>query len=71
MAKTDFISMIINKTYRRKDKDQPASTQQYIILQLGTWQQVFSEKIWESTKLSCGFNFKLARWRIGIRLWYM
>lgn len=27
-------------------------------MQPKTWQQVFSEKIWESTKLSCGFNFK-------------
>lgn len=58
MAKTDFTSMIIYKTYKRKDKGRPPSTRQYTILQPGTWQQVFSEKIWETTKLSCAFNFK-------------
>jgi len=58
MAKSDFNAMIIHKTYRRKDKSRPPSTRQYTILQPGTWQQVFTEKIWESAKLSCGFNFK-------------
>jgi len=58
MAKSDFNAMIIYKTYRRKDKSRPPSTRQYTILQPGTWQQVFTEKIWESAKLSCGFNFK-------------
>lgn len=61
MAKSDYTSMIIYKTYKRKDKDRPPSTRQYTILQPGTWQQVFSEKIWETTKLSCGFNFKRAK----------
>jgi len=58
MAKSDFNAIIIYKTYRQKDKGRPPSTRQYTILQPGTWQQVFTEKIWESAKLSCGFNFK-------------
>jgi len=42
--------MIIHRAYRRKEKRRPPSTRDYTILQPGTWQQVFAEKIWETTK---------------------
>ena len=58
MAKADFNAMIIQRTYRRREKGRPPSTRQYTILQPGTWQQAFTEKIWESAKLPCGFNFR-------------
>lgn len=58
MPKADFNAMIISRRYRRKEKNRPLSTRQYQILQKGTWQHVFSKKIWECAKLPCGFNFK-------------
>lgn len=48
MAKADFNAMIIQKTYRRREKGRPPSTREYTILQPGTWQQAFTERIWES-----------------------
>lgn len=58
MAKADFNAMVIQKTYRRNEKDRLPSMRQYTVLRSGTWHQVFTEKIWESIKLPCGFNFK-------------
>lgn len=58
MPKTDYDSMIIYKKYRRAEKNRPVSTREYAILQPGIWQHVFNEKIWQATKIPCGFNFK-------------
>jgi hypothetical protein len=58
IPKDDFLSLIIYKKYRRTEKNRPLSTREYAVLQPGLWQHVFSEKIWQCTKISCGFNFK-------------
>lgn len=61
IPKSEFTSMLIYKTYRRKDKNRPSSKRDYTIMQPGTWQHVFCTKIWESTKITCGFNFQRSK----------
>lgn len=58
IPKEDFTSLIIYKKYRRTEKKRPVSTREYTILQPGLWQHFFVKKIWQATKISCGFNFK-------------
>lgn len=59
IPKSDFQSMIIYKKYRRMDKrNRNKIVRQHMVLQSGMWQHVLCQKIWEATKLSCGFNFK-------------
>jgi len=57
IPKSDFQAMIIYKRYRRMDK-RIRTVRQHTVLQPGMWQHVLCQKIWEATKLSCGFNFK-------------
>lgn len=58
VPKEDYVSMIIYKKYRRREKNRSVSTRDYSVLQPGLWQHFFTEKIWQATKISCGFNFK-------------
>lgn len=57
IPKNDFQDMIIYKKYRKTDKHN-RTIRHYTVLQPGMWQHVLCQKIWEATKLSCGFNFK-------------
>lgn len=58
MPKEKFMSLIMPKVYRRRDKGKPEPIREYTILRSGMWQHVFNEKIWAATKITCGFNFK-------------
>lgn len=58
MPKEEFLSLIMRKIYRRREKGKPESTREYTILRSGMWQHVFNERIWAAIKITCGFNFK-------------
>lgn len=58
IPKEEFTSMIMCKTYRRRKKGKSQSVREYTILRSGIWQHKFNVKIWEATKISCGFKFK-------------
>lgn len=58
MPKEEFLSLIMRKIYRRREKGKSESTREYTILRSGMWQHVFNEKIWAATKITCGFNLK-------------
>ncbi|CAL1672373.1 unnamed protein product [Lasius platythorax] len=58
IPKEAFMSLIMRKIYRRRDKGKPESIREYTILQPGMWQHIFNEKIWAATKITCGFNLK-------------
>lgn len=58
MPKEKFLSLIMRKIYRRREKGKSESIREYAILRSGMWQHVFNEKIWAATKITCGFNFK-------------
>jgi len=57
IPKSDFEGLIIHKKYQRTEHKRRI-IRHHTVLQPGMWQHVFCQKIWEATKLSCGFNFK-------------
>lgn len=57
IPKSDFEALIIHKKYQRTEHKRRI-IRHHTVLQPGMWQHVFCQKIWEATKLSCGFNFK-------------
>lgn len=63
MSTAEFDDIIINRTYaynirNAKTKCKNASYRQRKVLRPGIWEAVITEKIWNSTNLKCGFNFK-------------
>lgn len=50
ISKDEFSSMVMCKTYRRRDKGKPESTREHTILRAEIWQHSFNEKIWAATK---------------------
>lgn len=62
MSTIEFKEIIINRTYayiiRNAKTKSNALCRQRKVFRPGIWQAVITEKIWNSTNLKCGFNFK-------------
>lgn len=59
MPKADFTSILVTRTYKRRDKGRPPSTRKYTIYCNPEHGSMYlAKKFGESAKLSCGFNFK-------------
>jgi hypothetical protein len=56
---SEFDNLLITKTYQRTVKHQAkVYSRVRTVLDPGTWEEVFSEKIYDASRLQCGFNFR-------------